>query len=108
MLKVRLMGTRNDIKWFRKILQKSSKEEEQASLEQMVAELKERVERSNIEMQNAQQFVKIISYYAGVEELSVSLLTELVEKITVGEAKIVGGEKVQVVKIYYKFIGNIA
>ena len=27
MLKVRLMGTRNDIKWFRKILQRSSKME---------------------------------------------------------------------------------
>ncbi|MBR1472330.1 MAG: DUF4368 domain-containing protein [Lachnospiraceae bacterium] len=36
------------------------------------------------------------------------LLNTLIDKITVGEAKEVDGEKVQEVKIYNKFIGFIA
>lgn len=53
------------------------------------------------------QFAKLIKNYAGVEELSASLLNRLIEKITISEAKETDGQRTQEVKIFYKFIGNI-
>ena len=50
----------------------------------------------------------MIKDYAGIEELSAALLNTLIEKVTVGEPKEVDGERIQEVKIYYKFIGNIS
>ena len=53
-------------------------------------------------MQNllTENFAKLIKNYAGVEELSASLLNRLIEKITIGEAKETDGQRIQEVKIY--------
>ncbi|MDE7310872.1 MAG: DUF4368 domain-containing protein [Eubacterium sp.] len=50
----------------------------------------------------------MIKDYAEIEELSAALLNTLIEKVAVGESKEVDGERIQEVKIYYKFIGNIS
>lgn len=63
---------------------------------------------SGREKNNIEQFTRLIKDYAGIEELSAALLNTLIEKITVGEPEEIDGERVQEVKIYYKFIGNIS
>ena len=83
-------------------------EEEQASLEQALREMEKQQEESGREKNNIEQFTRIIKDYAGIEELSAALLNALIEKVTVGEPKEVDGERIQEVKIYYKFIGNIS
>ena len=83
-------------------------EEEQASLEQAISEMEKQQEESGREKNNIEQFTRIIKDYAGIEELSAALLNTLIEKITVGEPEEIDGERVQEVKIYYKFIGNIS
>ena len=83
-------------------------EEEQASLEQAISEMEKQQEKSGREKNNIEQFIRIIKDYAGIEELSAALLNALIEKVTVGEPKEVDGERIQEVKIYYKFIGNIS
>ncbi len=83
-------------------------EEEQASLEQAISEMEKQQEESGREKNNIEQFTRIIKDYAGIEELSAALLNALIEKVTVGEPKEVDGERIQEVKIYYKFIGNIS
>ena len=83
-------------------------EEEQASLEQAISEMEKQQEESGREKNNIEQFIRIIKDYAGIEELSAALLNALIEKVTVGEPKEVDGERIQEVKIYYKFIGNIS
>lgn len=83
-------------------------EEEQASLEQAIGEMEKQHEESGREKNNIEQFTRIIKDYAGIEELSAALLNTLIEKVTVGEPKEVDGERIQEVKIYYKFIGNIS
>ena len=45
--------------------------------------------------------------YAEIKELDRIILTELIEKITVGEARIVDGKKIIDVTIYYRFIGRV-
>ena len=82
-------------------------EEEQASLEQAISEMEKQREESGREKNNVEQFTRMIKDYAGIEELSAALLNTLIEKVTVGEPKEVDGERIQEVKIYYKFIGNI-
>lgn len=83
-------------------------EEEQASLEQAISEMEKQREESGREKNNIEQFTRMIKDYAGIEELSAALLNTLIEKVTVGEPKEVDGERIQEVKIYYKFIGNIS
>ena len=82
-------------------------EAEQTELEVKIRELEEQNRAKSDEEENAEQFAKLIKNYAGVEELSASLLNRLIEKITIGEAKETDGQRTQEVKIYYKFIGNI-
>ncbi len=83
-------------------------EEEQAALEQAIGVMEKQREESSREKSNIEQFARMIKEYAGIEELSAALLNTLIEKVTVGEPKEVDGERIQEVKIYYKFIGNIS
>ena len=83
-------------------------EKEQTELEQKIADMSEVVRAEDEATDNAEQFTRLIREYAGIEELDAALLNTLIDKITVVEAKEVDGEKVQEVKIYYKFIGFIA
>ena len=82
-------------------------EDEQTGLEQAIKELTAQRTESDKDRGNAEQFSKLIKGYAGIEELSAALLNTLIEKITIGEPQDVDGERIQEVKIYYKFIGCI-
>lgn len=82
-------------------------ETEQAELEDAIRGLQGKCEEDDLKVDNAETFTRMIKEYAGIEALDVALLNRLIEKITVGEPKVVNGEQVQEIKIYYKFIGNI-
>lgn len=82
-------------------------EDEQTGLEREIETLKAKRDENSTDRNNIEQFSKLIKEYAGIKELNASLLNTLIEKITVGEPKDADGEKVQEIKIYYKFIGNI-
>lgn len=82
-------------------------EDEQTGLEQAIKELTAQRAESDKDRGIAEQFSKLIKGYAGIEELSAALLNTLIEKITIGEPQDVDGERIQEVKIYYKFIGCI-
>ena len=83
-------------------------EKEQTELEQKIADMSEVVRAEDEATDNAEQFTRLIREYAGITELDAALLNTLIDRITIGEAKEVDGEKIQEVKIYYKFIGYIA
>ena len=44
---------------------------------------------------------------AGITELTYKIIHQLIDKILVFEAEEIGGEKVQRIQIYYKFIGAL-
>lgn len=82
-------------------------EEEQASLEVTIKELEGKSSIADIQVNNAENFTRLIKDYASIKELDAALLNRLIEKVTVSEPKEINGEKVQEIKIYYKFIGHI-
>ena len=82
-------------------------EQEQAELQKRIGEIEAKESEADEKKDNIERFSRLIREYAGIEKLDAALLNRLVEKITVSELKTVGGEKVQEVRIYYKFIGNI-
>ena len=51
--------------------------------------------------------MELIQEYTDVKELDRTILSELVDKITVSETKIVDGEKTVDITIYYRFVGAI-
>ena len=83
-------------------------EAEQADLQARIDEIESQMDEKAEKSDSIQRYTHLIKEYAGIKELDAALLNRLIEKITVTEPKEVDGEKVQEIKIYYKFIGNIS
>ena len=82
-------------------------ESEQQVIEKQVSILRSEVERLERSKRDVSAWTQLIKKYAAIEELDRVILGELVEKITVGETKIVDGTKCVEVTIYYRFIGAV-
>ncbi|MGL4790003.1 MAG: recombinase family protein [Anaerotignaceae bacterium] len=80
---------------------------EQSELESKIANIKEELETEELTNENAKTWVEQIKEYADITELTAPLLHALIDRITVTEAEVVNGERLQTVNIYYKFIGCI-
>ena len=83
-------------------------EAEQADLQVRIEEIESEMDETAEKNDNIQRYTHLIKEYAGIRELDAALLNRLIDKITVTEPTEVDGEKVQEIKIYYKFIGNIS
>ena len=56
---------------------------------------------------SAEEWVALMKRYRDVSELSRELLANLIEKIEIGEAVVVDGQKQREIRIHYKFVGYI-
>ena len=56
---------------------------------------------------NADGFLKIVRKYSEVEELTLDILQEFIDKIIIHHREEVMGETIQKIEIYYKMIGHI-
>ncbi len=83
-------------------------EAEQAALQKRIDEIEAKITEKVEKKDSIQQYTCLIKEYAGIKELDAALLNRLIDKITVTEPTEVDGEKVQEIRIYYKFIGNIS
>ena len=52
-------------------------------------------------------FICGIREYGTIKELDETVLNRLIDKILIGEIKKINGEKVQEVRIFYNFVGEI-
>jgi len=82
-------------------------EAEQAGLEKRIGEIQDELDIVQQNRQDGAAWLDIIKEYANIRELDRIVLSELIDKITVGEARMVDGEKVVDVTIYYRFIGDV-
>ena len=82
-------------------------EDEQSALEKQIAETEQALAQISEHKQDFTQWLKLIRKHTNIENLDRIVLSELVEKITVGEATVVDGEKQFDVDIYYRFVGSI-
>ena len=69
--------------------------------------LNEQIESSQMEEDNALEWADIIRQYRDIETVSRDILAKLINKIEVGERKIIDGQKQREIRIHYKFVGYI-
>lgn len=82
-------------------------EREQAELESKIGELNAQLKASTQNDENAANFVDLIKEYSDITELTQALLNTLIDRIEIHEPEEIDGEYVQLVDIYYKFVGKI-
>ena len=80
---------------------------EQTALEVRIEEIQNELEQIGRNKHDYSSWLELIKNYTGIRELDRIVLSELVEKITVGNAEVIDGKKHVEVTIYYKFIGAI-
>ena len=82
-------------------------EEEQFELKAQIKNMKKIVAEEKKHELNAEGFLKIVRKYSEIEELTLDILHEFIDKIIVHHREEVFGETVQQIEIYYKMIGHI-
>ena len=83
-------------------------EAEQAELKKRAAALQAELDKSQAATVNAEKFMGIVRKHLAFEELTPTLLREMVEKIVVHECSYdENGTRRQDIEIYYSFVGKI-
>lgn len=82
-------------------------EVEQADLEQRAEAIQTELDTLSRSRRDSSEWVELIKHYADLQELDSIVLSELIEKTTVGEARIENSEKIIDVTIYYRFVGAV-
>lgn len=77
--------------------------EKEIQLKEVTAELSAVPERTS----NAENWAALIKQYRNVSELSRELITNLIQKIEIGEPVMVDEQKEREIRIHYKFVGFI-
>ena len=84
-------------------------EEEQAALKTKVQTLSQEVQLANEKALGTERFLRIAKKYENLHELTPTILRELIEKIEVSEpVKVNGKKRIQRIRIFYNFIGEIS
>ena len=82
-------------------------ETEQTELGKQIESKQKELESIQQTKQDSSAWLSIIKDYADIQKLDRIVLSELIDKITVGESKIVDGEKRVDVTIYYRFVSAV-
>ncbi len=82
-------------------------EEEQFELKAKIKNMKKIVAEEKKHELNADGFLKIVRKYSEVEELTLDILQEFIDKIIIHHREEIMGETIQKIEIYYKMIGHI-
>ena len=82
-------------------------EDEQSELKQSITNIKKVVLEDKQHELNVDGFLEIVKKYSEVENLSIEILNEFIDKIVVHHREELDGMTTQKVEIYYKMIGCI-
>lgn len=82
-------------------------EDEQSQLKQSIKNIKKIVLEDKKHELDVNGFLQIVKKYAEVENLSIEILNEFIDKIVVHHREELDGMTTQKVEIFYKMIGNI-
>lgn len=83
-------------------------EKEQADVLIKIDDTQQMIDEIKANQVDTDSWIKLIQNYTRIKKLDRTVLGELVEKITVGEAKEVNGHKTTDVTIYYRFVGAVS
>lgn len=82
-------------------------EREQSEIEYKILEFNAMISEHSRNDENAANFVDLIKGYSDIDELTQALLNTLIERIEIHEPAYIDNEYVQLVDIFYKFVGKI-
>src|SRR5699024_1850747 len=82
-------------------------EQEQEENQRRLQELMRMLQRSDAQESEVRTFIREIRKHSTIQELDETLLNRLINRMLVGEVKKTDGQKVQEVRIMYKFVGEI-
>jgi len=82
-------------------------EQEQKSIKENMNHLNTQLSDYKDKKDDTQKFLSIIKKYTKLEELDVSTLNEMIEKILIYDTKMIDDQKQQRIDIYYKFVGML-
>jgi len=85
----------------------SDYEKEQSDIRVKIQSTEQTLEEVKANQKDTHSWIRLIRNYTRIKKLDRTVLTELVDKIVVGEAKEVDGHKVTDVTIYYRFVGAV-
>ena len=83
-------------------------EDEQAKLKTRLEELKSQVDQQEETENNVSRFVDEAKRYTNIKELDREILNRLIDKIVVSDSVTENGVKTQKIRIFYKFLGDLA
>ena len=82
-------------------------EDEQKKNSTRISEIDAELNEDKSAEADIRSFIDEIRGYSSVNELDEAILNRLIDKIIVGETRVENGEKVQMIKIIYNFVGEI-
>ena len=82
-------------------------DDEQLALKKKISALQAEIDEEQRSKDSAATFLRTVKKYTNIEELTPTILNELVEKIVVHQAEGVGKGRTQRLDIYYNFIGTL-
>ena len=81
--------------------------QEQSDVQIKIADAEQKISEIKASQRDTDSWVKLIQNYTRIKKLDRTILCELVDKITVGEAQVVDGNRLTDVTIYYRFVGAV-
>ncbi len=90
---------------FQTLMQKY--EAERAEKASAIPELEQKVRAQLENRQDANRWMEVIRRYTEITVLDESILFELVDRIEVGEARKVNGQRICDVKVVYRYVGSV-
>ena len=90
---------------FTVLVQKSEQERIQKTerLEELLAEIKREEEKTSA----IHSWAALIRKYLNLQELDRTIVEELIDHIEIGERAVVDGQRLQDVKVFYRFVGMV-
>jgi DNA invertase Pin-like site-specific DNA recombinase len=83
-------------------------EKEQSDVQTKISSTDQQIKDLKDNQRDTASWIELIKNYTKIKKLDRTVLGELVDKITVGEAREVDGHKVTDVTIYYRFVGAVS
>ena len=83
-------------------------QKEQIGVQTKIINTEQQIKEIKANQIDADSWIRLIQNYTRIKKLDRTILSELVDKITVGEARELDGNKVTDVTIYYRFVGAVS
>ena len=82
-------------------------ETEQEGLRSKCETLRVEINAARTTSDKAKQFIRVVKRFTEMQELTPEIVATLIERVEIGQAQVVDGEKKQEIKNVYNFIGSI-